>query len=76
MPENTQAQGSELSGKLDRCLFCGSEALEDEPDAFLVEWTPGDGLTWVKAEVSELNAVDEARRHKGTVTPLYRKRAV
>ncbi len=40
-----------------------------QPVAWLTEWT-FDGMEWVHAHANELTAIDEARHHKGTVTPL------
>lgn len=41
-----------------------------EAVAWLTTWWR-DGEEWVNAHANEVTAVDEARRHKGTVTPLY-----
>ena len=40
-----------------------------EPVAWLTEWER-DGEEWVNAHANELTAIDEARAHGGTITPL------
>jgi hypothetical protein len=41
-----------------------------EPVAWLTTWKR-DGEEWVNAHANEVTAIDEARRHRGTCTPLY-----
>lgn len=43
---------------------------QGEPVAWLTEWK-SDGEDWVNAHANEVTAIDEARAHRGTVTPLY-----
>lgn len=50
----------------------GIDLPETYADAFLVEWER-DGETWVHAHADEPTAVDQARKHGGTCTPLYRR---
>ena len=50
----------------------GLDLPEAHADAFLVEWKRN-GETWVHAHADEPTAVDQARKHGGTCTPLYRR---
>ncbi len=48
-----------------------SEAVRDA-EAWLIEWKPGDGNTWVEADANEVRAREKAQRVGGTVTSMVR----
>ncbi len=41
-------------------------------EAWLIEWQPGDGNTWVEADANEVRAREKAKRMGGTATPMVR----
>lgn len=54
------------------CPDCAPVADEPNAEAWLIEWQPGDGNTWVEADANEVRAREKAQRVGGTATPMIR----
>jgi hypothetical protein len=81
--EDAKKQAPQLQACIDACTpqadkdggDCAKGAGDEDEqnaEAWLIEWQPGDGNTWVEADANEVRAREKAKRMGGTATPMVR----